>query len=82
MKATWEVLGEVLRGRRGRGKGAVCRYFTGGRGGVRDGAQIARGYCDSYCKVGPMLAYRIGRVGVGAFLEYMGNRVEESLIWR
>ena len=28
MKATWEVLGEVLRGRRGKGKEPVCRYFN------------------------------------------------------
>ena len=81
MKATWEVLGEVLRGRRGKGKGPVCRYFNGEGGGVTDGAEIARGFCDFYCKVGPRLAARIGGVRDGAFLEYMGDRVEESLIW-
>ena len=30
LRATWEVLGEVLRGRRGSG-GSVCRYFRKGR---------------------------------------------------
>ena len=81
MRATWEVLGEVLRGRRGKGKGGACRYFRGREGGVTDGAKIARGFCDFYCQVGPKLAARIRRVGDGDFLEYMGPRVEESLIW-
>ena len=31
--------------------------------------------------MGPKLASRIGGVRDGAFLEYMGDRVEESLIW-
>ena len=33
------------------------------------------------CKIGPGLASRIEGVREGAFLEYMGDRVEESLIW-
>ena len=32
-------------------------------------------------QVGPKLASRIGRARDGEFLEYMGERVEESLIW-
>ena len=31
--------------------------------------------------MGPDLAARIGREREGAFLEYMGDRVEEDLIW-
>ena len=27
LKATWEVLGELLRGHKGRRKGLGCRYF-------------------------------------------------------
>ena len=81
MRATWEVLGEVLRGRRGRGNGAACGYFKGEGVGVTDGDEIARGFCDFYCQVGPKLASRIGGVRDGAFLEYMGERVEELLIW-
>ena len=27
LRATWEVLGEALRGRRGKGRGATCGYF-------------------------------------------------------
>ena len=48
---------------------------------MTDGAKIARGFCDFYCQVGPKLAARIGRARDGEFLEYMGERVEESLIW-
>ena len=68
-RATWEVLGEVIRGRRGRDKGVACGYFKGDRGGVTDGAKIAEGFCDFYCKVGPKLAARIGRTRDGEFLE-------------
>ena len=81
LRATWEVLGEVLRGRKGQGKGAPCRYFLKEGVPVTDGARIAEGFCDFYCQVGPGLASRIGRERDGAFLEYMGERVEESLIW-
>ena len=48
---------------------------------MTDGAQIAGGFCDFYCKVGPGLAAKIGKEREGAFLEYMGTRVEESLFW-
>ena len=82
LRATWEVLGEALRGRRGRRSGATCGYFNKGGEGVTDGGQIARGFCDFYCGVGPGLAARLGREREGAFLEYMGERVEEPLIWR
>ena len=81
LRATWEVLGEALRGRRSKRSGATCGYFTKEGVGVTDGAQIAGGFCDFYCKVGPKLAARIAKEREGAYLEYMGDRVEESLIW-
>ena len=73
MRATWEVLGEALRGRRGRKTGATCGYFNKDGVGVTDKGQIASGFCDFYCKVGPKLAARVGREREGAFLEYMGD---------
>ena len=43
LRATWGVLGEVLRGRSGKG-GSVCRYFRQeGGGAVKDGGVIAGG---------------------------------------
>ena len=72
LRATWGVLGEVLRGRRGR-EGAVCRYFQNGRTGVTDGAEIAGGFCDFYCQVGPKLAAKLEKERDGAFLDYMGG---------
>ena len=81
LRATWEVLGEVLKGRKGRA-GSVCGYFEKEGVPITQGAEIAGGFCDFYCQVGPKLAARLGREREGAFLEYMGDRVEESLIWR
>ena len=82
LKATWGVLGEALRGRRGLSTGATCGYFNKDGVGVTDKGQIVNGFCDFYCKVGPKLAARLGKERDGAFLEYMGERVEETLIWR
>ena len=72
LRATWGVLGEVLRGHKGRGMGSTCGYFEKDGAGVTDGAQIAGRFCDFYCKVGPKLAARLGKERDGAFLEYMG----------
>ena len=49
---------------------------------MTDGAAIVARFCDFYCKVGPKLAARLGKEREGAFLEYMGERVGESLILR
>ena len=81
MRATWEVLGEVIRGRCRRGGGATCGYFEKDGLGVTDGKGIAEGFCEFYCKVGPKLAARIGKEREGSHLEYMGERVGGSLIW-
>ena len=82
LRTAWEVLGEVLRGRRAMGTGGrgACRYFLKDGAGVTDGVQIAEGFCLFYCQVGPKLAVRLGRERDGAFPEYMGARVEELLI--
>ena len=81
LKATWGVLGEVLRGRRSGRNGATCGYFDKDGVGVTDGDRIVGGFCDFYCQVGPELAGRIAKERDGAFLGYMGDRVEESLTW-
>ena len=52
MRATWEVLGEVLRGKKGKGGGALCGYFNGEGGGVTDGAEIAGGSVTSTARWG------------------------------
>ena len=49
---------------------------------MTDWAEIAGGFLDFYCLVGPKLAAKLGKEGDGAFQEYMSERVEESLIWR
>ena len=72
----------MLRGRRGKNKGGICRYFNQEGVGVTDGAKIAGGFCDFYCQVGPKLAAKLGKERDGAFLEYMGESVQEGLIWR
>ena len=59
----------------------MCRYFRGGDTGITDGDGIAGGFCDFYCQVGPKLAAGLAKEREGAFLEYMGERVEEELIW-
>ena len=82
LRATWEVLNELIRGRSRQGRGGTCRYFEKDGVGMTDGAEIAEGFCDFYCKVGPELAARLGRGQEGAFREYLGEKVEESLVWR
>ena len=81
LKATWDVLGEALRGRKSTKGGGTCRYFEKGGKGITDGNQIANGFCDFYCKVGPELAAKFDHVADGAFLEFMGERVREQLYW-
>ena len=48
---------------------------------MTDKGEIARGFCDFYCQVGPKLAAGVQKEREGAFLEYMGEPVGESLIW-
>ena len=82
LRLTWEVLGEVLKGRKGRCKASSCGYFEKDGEGVTGGEQIAEGFCDFYCSVGPKLAARIPREGRDAHLRFMGPRVEKSLFLR
>jgi hypothetical protein len=50
--------------------------------GLTDKGEIAEGFCEFYSQVGPKLAAKINKERKGAFLDYMGDRVEESLFWR
>ena len=82
MKATWEVLGEALRGRRSSRGGEPCKYFVKNGVGITDGKEIADGFCDFYCGVGPQLAGKIKPVKDKDFKDYLGNRVREDLIFQ
>jgi hypothetical protein len=50
--------------------------------GLTDKKEIAEWFCEFYSQVGPKLAARIKKEREGAFLDYMGDRVRESLFWR
>ena len=82
LRATWQILGEVLRGRRSTKGGESCKYFENDGVGITDGKEIANGFCDFYCNVGPNLAARIKQNDDSVFLDYMGAPVNEDLIWR
>ena len=82
LKATWDVLGEALRGRKTTKGGDICRYFVQNGRGLTDGKMIANGFCDFYCGVGPELAGKIRPDTNLTFLDFLGNRVDETLIWR
>ena len=82
LKATWEVLGEALRGKKSKLGGAPCSYFEENGVGVTDGNKIVKGFCDFYCKIGPDLAKKVPAEHERNFKDYLGDRVEESLYWR
>ena len=82
LRTTWAVLGEALRGKKSKKQGTPCGYFEEGGQGMTEGNQIAKGFCDFYCKVGPDLAKKIGSEREKSFKDYLGNPVEESLFWR
>ena len=48
-----------LSGQRGKKKGSPCRYSVLEGEAVTDGQEIANGFCDLYCQVGPKLAAKI-----------------------
>jgi hypothetical protein len=50
--------------------------------GLTGKVEVADGFCEFYSQVGPKLPAKIKREREGAFLDYMGDRVEESLFWR
>ena len=80
LRLTWEVLGEVLRGRKG--KQAECGYFEDEGVGVTDGSKISQGFCDFYCNVGPKLAAKIPKEREDAYLRFMGQKVDRTLYLR
>ena len=82
LHATWEVLGEVLRGRVSKRGSTACRYFVNNGVGITEGQEIVKGFCDFYCKVGPELAAKIWGESSEAFRDYLGDKVEETLYWR
>ena len=82
LRSTWEVLGEAIRGRKGRGRSPACSFFEVNGVGVTEGSQIAQGFCDFYCEVGPKLAAKIPRGNNNDFLQFMGDRVDTSLFFR
>ena len=47
LRATWEVLNELLRGRSRQDGGGTCRDFEKGGVGITDRVEIAEGFCDS-----------------------------------
>ena len=68
------MLGEVFGGEKKVGLGLPVAIL------LRMG-QIAEGFREFYSQVGPKLARRIKKERDEAFLEYMGDRVEEFLFW-
>ena len=80
LRATWETIGEAIQGRRGKNRGVTCRYFQKEGKAITEGAEIASGFCEFYCKVGPKLAAKIPKERDGAFKDYLGDRIDESLI--
>jgi hypothetical protein len=50
--------------------------------GLTGKAEVADRFCEFYSQVRPKLAVKIKREREGAFLDYMGDRVGESLFWR
>ena len=82
LRATWEILGEALRGRKSVRGGDVCKFFESDGRGVTNGKEIANGFCNFYCNVGPELAAKIAKERGRDYKDYMGERVKENLIWR
>ena len=82
LKATWEVLGEALRGKKSKLGEAPCAYFEENGVGITDGKQIVKGFCDFYCKIGPELAKKVPTEPERNFKDYLGDRVEDNLYWR
>ena len=60
----------------------VCRFFEENGRGITEGKDIANGFCNFYCKVGPDLAGKIPAVQDRDFKSYLGEKVKEDLIWR
>ena len=63
LRANWEILGEVLQGKKKVKGGNMCKYFEKDGVGITDGAKVAEGFCEFYCRVGPDLAAKLGKRG-------------------
>ena len=82
LRRTWEVLGEAIRGRKGQGRTPACSFFEVNGKGMTEGSQIAQGFCDFYCEVGPKLASKIPRGNISDCLRFLGDRADTSLFFR
>jgi hypothetical protein len=70
-------------GSRKKKKGKVgCGFFRKQGVGLTSKAEVEEGFCEFYSQMGPKLVVKIKREREGAFLDYMGVRVGESLFWR
>jgi hypothetical protein len=60
-RATWEVLGEVLGGRKKKGGKVRCGFFRREGVGLTGRAEVADGFCEFYSQVGPKLVAKVKR---------------------
>jgi hypothetical protein len=56
-----------------------CGFFRKDGVELTGKVEVADGFCEFYSQVGPKFAAKIKRVREGAFLDYMGDKVGESL---
>ena len=80
LRATWEVLGEAMSGKRRKNKEAVCRYFTSNGEVITEGQKIAKGFCNFYCQVGPKLAAQVPKERNRVFSDFMGEAILDELV--
>jgi hypothetical protein len=59
-----------------------CGFFRKDGVGLTGKVEVGDGFCEFYSQVGPKLVAKIKREREGAFLDYIGDRVRESLFWR
>ena len=75
LRATWEVLGEALTGKKSKSRASNCGYFTKDGKAVTDGNMISEGFCDFYSQVGPKLVAKIPNERTKTYKNYMGERI-------
>ena len=78
MKTTWEVLGEVLNGRKRKRNSVTCKYFEKDGVGITDGQKISDEFCKFYCNVGPDLAKKISKQKEGSFKDHLGPKLRRN----
>jgi hypothetical protein len=73
------VILKVLGGKKKKGGKVRCGFFRKEGVGLTGKAEVAEGFCEFYSQVEPKLVAKIKREREGVFLDYMGDRVRESL---